>query len=52
MGGMLEWNEIGINMRNWAGLAHGRDYGGALVNAPLNLRVPQSMELVNTHGIS
>ena len=35
----LHLKEIGINTRNWVGLAQNRDYWIALVNAVLNLRV-------------
>ena len=38
--------EIGINIRNWVDSTHVRDYWRALVNSALNLRVPQTMELV------
>ena len=40
---------IGINTRNWVDSAQDRDYLKALVNAALNLRVPQAMALVNSH---
>jgi len=37
---------IGINTRNWIDLAQERDYCRAIVNAALNLLVPQAKELV------
>ena len=36
----MDHKEIGINTRNWVDSAQDRNYWGALVNAPLNLRVP------------
>jgi hypothetical protein len=39
----MDLKEIGINTRNWVDSAE--DYWRALVNAALNLRVPQAMEL-------
>ena len=44
----MDLEEIGINAGNWVDSAQDRNYWRALVNAALNLRVPQSMELVNT----
>ena len=38
--------QIGINTRNWVDSGLERDYWRALVNAELNLRIPQAMELV------
>ena len=38
--------EIGMNTRNWVDSALDRDYLRNLVNAALNLRVPEAMELV------
>ena len=43
----MDLKEIGINTRNWVDSAQGKDYWRTLVNAALNLRVPQAMELVN-----
>ena len=42
----MDLKEIGINTRNWVGSAQDRDYWRALVNAILNLQVPQAMELI------
>ena len=36
----MDLKEIGINTRNWVGLAQDRDYLRALVNLALHLRVP------------
>ena len=40
----MDIEEIGINAGNWVDQAQNRDYWRALVNAVLNLRVPQAME--------
>ena len=42
----MDFKEIGINTRNWDNSAQDRDYWRALVIPPLNLRIPQAMELV------
>ena len=42
----MDLKEICINTRNWVDSAQGRDYLRALVNAVLNLRVPEAMELI------
>ena len=42
----IDLKEMCINTRNWVDQAQDRDYWRALVNAALNLRVPQAMELV------
>ena len=39
--------EIGVNAGNWVDSAQDRNYWRALVNAALNLRVLEAMELVN-----
>jgi hypothetical protein len=41
----MDIKEICINTRNWVDSAQDRDYWRILVNAALNLRVPQVMEL-------
>ena len=42
----MDLEEIGINAGNWFGSAQDRDYWRALVNAALNHRVSEAMELV------
>ena len=42
----MDLKEIGINARNCVDSAQDRDYWRALVNAELNFRAPQAMELV------
>jgi hypothetical protein len=44
----MDLKEIGINTRNWVDSAHDRDYWRALVNAALNLAVPEAMELLRS----
>ena len=43
----MDLEEIGINARNWVDSAQDRNYWRALVNAALNLGVPEAMELVS-----
>ena len=43
----MDLEEIGINADNWVDSAQNRNYWRAFVNAALNLRVPQAMELVS-----
>ena len=43
----MDLEEIGINVGNWVDSAQDRNYWRALVNAALNPRVPQAMELVS-----
>ena len=43
----MDLKEICINTRDWVDLAQDRDYWRVLVNAALNLRLPQAMESVN-----
>ena len=43
----IDLEEIGINAWNWVDSAQDWKYWRALVNAALNLRVPQAMELVS-----
>ena len=43
----MDLKEIGINTRNWVDSAQDRDYWSALVKETLNLRVPQTMEIVS-----
>ena len=40
----MDLEEIGINAGNWVDSAQDRDHWRALVNAALNLWVPQAME--------
>ena len=42
----MDLEEIGINSGNWVDLAQDTDYWRALVNAALNPRVLEAMELV------
>ena len=43
----IDLEEIGINAGNWVDSAQNRNYWRALVNAALNLLVPEAMELVS-----
>ena len=43
----IDFEEMGINAGNWVDSAQSRDYWRAFLNAALNLRVPQAMELVS-----
>ena len=42
----MDLEEIGINAGNWVDSAQDLDYRRAFANAPLNLQVPQALELV------
>ena len=42
----MDFNEIGVNTRNWVGLAQDGNYWRVLMNSTLNLRVPRANELV------
>ena len=42
----MDLEKVDINPGNWVDSAQDRDYWRALVNAALNLRVPEAMELV------
>ena len=42
----MDLKEIGINTSNWVDSAQNRVDWRALVNAALNLRVPEAIELV------
>ena len=42
----MDIKEIGINTRNWVDSTQVRNHWRALVNAALNLRFPQAMELL------
>ena len=44
----MDLEEMGINAGNWVDSAQDRDYLRTLVNAALNLRVPQSKEFLAT----
>ena len=41
----MDFREIGIDSRNWVASAQDGDYWRALVNAALNLRVPEAIKL-------
>ena len=43
----MDLKEIYIITNNWVDLAQNMDYWRALVNAALDLRVPQAMKLVS-----
>ena len=43
----MDLKEIGVYSRNWVDSAQGRDYWRSLVNAALNLRVPEAVDLYN-----
>ena len=44
----MDLEEIDINAGNWVDSAQDRNYWKTLVNAALNLRVPEAMELVRS----
>jgi hypothetical protein len=43
----MDFEEIGINKRNWIDWAQGSGYWRAFVNAAINPRVPEVMEFVS-----
>jgi hypothetical protein len=43
----MDLEEICVSMKNWVDSDLDRDYWGALVNAILNARIPQSVELIS-----
>ena len=47
----MDLKEIGINTRNWVDLAQDRDYWIALINVPLNLRLPLATEFIKNTEI-
>ena len=44
----MDFYEIDVSTRNWVDWAQDSDYWRALVNAALNLRVPETIELIFT----
>ena len=42
----MDFKKIGVNTRNWVDSTQDVDYWTVLLNAALNLRVSQAMELV------
>ena len=47
----VDLKEIGVNTRNWVDSALDRDYWRVLVNAKLNLRLLQALELYCIEGV-
>ena len=45
----MDLDEIGINTGNWVDSAQDRDYWRALMNAALNLWVPQAIAAQTAH---
>ena len=48
---IIDFNEEGINTRNWVDFAQDRDYWCTLVNMALKLRVPYAMVLVTSSDL-
>ena len=42
----MDLKEIGVTVRSWIDSTQDRDYWRVLVNAALNLRAPQTIELL------
>ena len=42
----MDLKQVGVNTRNWIDWVQDGDYWRVLLNAALNLQVPQAMELV------